>query len=58
MWNNTMENFYEFNEEFDGPTAAAFRQQSTSMQQPNETNVSASNPVATSASVTSTAVVS
>lgn len=55
-----MENFYEFNEEFDGPTAAAFRQQSTnsSMQQPNETNVSASNPVATSASVTSTAVVS
>jgi hypothetical protein len=53
-----MENFYDFNEDFDGSTAGIFRQTSTtSMQQPSDANVSASSTIATAASV-ATAVVS
>lgn len=52
-----MENFYEFNEDFDGTTGNIFRQPST-MQQPNDSNVSASASIASAPSAVSSAVVS
>lgn len=55
MWN--MENFYDFNEEFDG-TTGIFRQQTAAMQQPNESGVTATAPLASAPSTVSSAVVS
>lgn len=58
MWNaNAMENFYDFNEEFDGTTGNIFRQPPLTMQQPNETSVSASASVASAPSAVSSALV-
>lgn len=55
MWSNTMDNFYDFNEDFDG-TTGTFRQQT--MQQPTDSGVSASVPLTSAPSAVSSAVVS
>lgn len=53
MWN--MDNFYDFNEEFDGTTV--FRQQTAAaMQQPNDSGVSATAPIASAPSAVSAVV--
>lgn len=55
MW-SAMDNYYDFNEEFDGSTGI-FRQPSATMQQPNDSSVSASAPLASAPSAVSSAVV-
>lgn len=50
-----MDNFYDFNEEFDGTTGNLFRQPSLTMQQPNDSSVSASGSIASTPSAVSTA---
>lgn len=51
-----MENFYDFNEDFDG-SAATYRQPSAIMQQSTDTNVTASAPPASAPSAVSSALV-
>jgi hypothetical protein len=53
MWN--MENFYDFNEEFDG-TTGLFRQPTT-MQQQNDSSVTAPAPITSAPSAVSSAAV-
>ena len=50
-----MDNFYDFNEDFDGSTAT-YRQTSI-MQQPTDTSVTASAPLASAPSAVSSALV-
>lgn len=50
-----MENFYDFNDEYDGSTGS-FRQPTT-MQQPNDSGVAASAPLASAPSAISSAMV-
>lgn len=54
-----MDNFYDFNEEFDGTTTGnIFRQPSLTMQQPNDSSVSASGSISSAPSAVSSAGVS
>jgi hypothetical protein len=55
MW-NAMDNFYDFNEEFDGSTGI-FRQPSSTMQQPNDSSVTASAPLTSTPSAVSSVAV-
>lgn len=50
-----MDNFYDFNEEFDG-SAGTFRQPSATMQQPTDTSVNPSAPLASAPSAVSSLV--
>lgn len=52
-----MDNYYDFNEEFDG-TTGIFRQQSGAMQQPNDSGLTATAPQASAPSAVSSAGVS
>jgi hypothetical protein len=55
MWN--MDNYYDFNEEFDG-TTGIFRQPTVAtMHQPNDSSASAIAPLASAPSAVSSAVV-
>lgn len=57
MWNNNaMDNFYDFNEDFDGSTAT-YRQASAIMQQSTDTSVTGSAPLASAPSAVSSALV-
>lgn len=55
MWSE-MDSFYDFNEDFDG-AAGTFRQPSLAMQQPNDSGVNASTPLASAPSAVSSAMV-
>lgn len=54
MWN--MDNYYDFNEEFDG-TTGIFRPATTAMQQPNDSSITATAPLAPNPSAVSSVVV-
>lgn len=52
-----MDNFYDFNEEFDGSAGIFRHQTTTTMQQPNDSNVAASASLASAPSAVSSAAV-